>query len=39
MYRPAPADQELDWGTWVVGIERWQERYFVSFLVHFEWEI
>ncbi len=39
MYRPAPADQELDWGTWVVGIERWQEQYFVSFLVHYEWEI
>jgi hypothetical protein len=39
MYRPAPAGNEFDWGTWVVGIERWQERYFVSFLVHFEWEI
>ena len=39
MYRPAPAEQELDWGTWVVGIERWQEQYFVSFLVHYEWEI
>jgi hypothetical protein len=39
MYRPAPAGQELDWGTWVVGIERWQEHYFVSFLVHFQWEI
>ncbi|MFZ0547765.1 MAG: SH3 domain-containing protein [Candidatus Promineifilaceae bacterium] len=39
MYRPAPADNEFDWGSWVVGIERWQETYFVSFLVHFEWEI
>jgi hypothetical protein len=39
MYRPGPAGEELDWGTWVVGIERWQEEYFVSFLVHYQWEI
>lgn len=39
MHRPAEAGNELDWGTWVVGIERWQGEYFVSFLVHFEWEI
>lgn len=39
MYRPAPADNEFDWGSWVVGIERWQEQYFVSFLIHFQWEI
>jgi hypothetical protein len=39
LYRPAPAGQELDWGTWVVGIERWQEEFFVSFLVHYQWEI
>jgi hypothetical protein len=38
-YRPAPAGQELDWGTWVVGIERWQDEYFISFLVHYQWEI
>jgi hypothetical protein len=39
MYRPAEAGNELDWGSWVAGIERWQGEYFVSFLVHFEWEI
>lgn len=39
MYRPGGAGNELDWGSWVVGIERWQGAYFVSFLVHFEWEI
>jgi hypothetical protein len=30
---------ELDWGTWVVGIERRQGHYYVSYLVHYEWEI
>lgn len=39
LYHPAPADNEFDWGTWVVGIERWQDDYFVSFLVHYQWEI
>lgn len=29
----------LNWGSWVVGIEKWQGAYFVSFLVHFDWEI
>jgi len=29
----------LDWGSWVVGIEQWQGRYYLSYLVHFEWEI
>jgi hypothetical protein len=40
LYRPYAEDQfELDWGTWVVGIERWQGRYYISYLVHYEWEI
>jgi hypothetical protein len=40
LYRPAgPDDFELDWGTWVIGIERWQGQYYLSFLVHYEWEI
>lgn len=38
VYRQNP-DNEFDWGTWVVGIERWQGQYIVSFLVHFNWEI
>jgi hypothetical protein len=39
LYRPPAAGSEQDWGTWVVGIERWQERYFISFLVHYQWQI
>lgn len=38
-HRAAPADQEFDWGTWLVGIERWEGRYYVSYLVHYGWEI
>jgi hypothetical protein len=30
---------ELDWGTWVAGIERREGQYYLSFLVHYEWEI
>ncbi len=36
---PVPGGIEMDWGTWVVGVERWQGQYYVSFLVHFQWEI
>jgi hypothetical protein len=40
LYRPAGANEfELEWGTWVVGIETWQGVYRLSFLVHYEWEI
>ncbi len=38
-HRPAPAEQELDWGTWLIGVERWQGRYYISYLVHYRWEI
>lgn len=38
-HRPAPAEQELDWGTWLIGIERWQGQYYLSYLVHYNWEI
>ena len=38
-YRPAPAEQEFDWGTWVVGVERWEGRYYVSTLIHYRYEI
>jgi hypothetical protein len=37
-YRPA-GDIEFDWGTWVVGVEQWQGQWYVSYLVHFDWEI
>lgn len=40
-YRPAPDgdDTGFDWGTWVVGIDRWQGEYYLSYLVHFDYEI
>jgi hypothetical protein len=38
-HRPAPALSEFDWGTWAVGVERWQGRYYISYLVHYRWEI
>lgn len=38
-HRPAPAEQEFDWGTWAVGVERWQGRYYISYLVHYRYEI
>lgn len=36
---PAPDDIGFDWGTWVVGIERWQGQYHIAFLVHYAYEI
>ncbi|MCA9960934.1 MAG: hypothetical protein KC443_17965 [Anaerolineales bacterium] len=39
LYRPAADESGFDWGTWVVGVERWNGRYYLSYLVHFEWEI
>ena len=38
-HRPAPATQAFDWGTWAVGVERWQGRYYLSYLVHYRYEI
>jgi hypothetical protein len=40
LHRPPASDGfELDWGTWVAGIERRQGDYYLSYLVHYEWEI
>ena len=40
IYRaPGPDDLEFDWSSWVIGIEHDEQGYFVSFLVHYEWEI
>jgi hypothetical protein len=40
VYRPAgPEEIEFDWGSWAVGIEKDPEDYFLSYLVHYEWEI
>lgn len=39
-YRPAGPDEfELDWGSWIMGIEVWQDQPYLSYMVHFEWEI
>lgn len=38
VHRPA-TDNELDWGTWVLGIEYWDGKPYLSFLVHYQWEI
>ncbi|MCA9930803.1 MAG: SH3 domain-containing protein [Anaerolineales bacterium] len=29
----------LDWGNWAIGVEEWQGNYYITYLVHFEWEI
>jgi hypothetical protein len=39
IFRPPAADSEFDWGTWVLGIEYWSGKPYLSFLVHYEWEI
>lgn len=40
LYRPGTEEfAGMNWGAWVVGIEQWQGDYFISFLVHFQWEI
>jgi uncharacterized protein YraI len=39
-FRPGTeANGGLDWGAWVVGVEKWQGDFYISFLVHFAWEI
>lgn len=38
-HRAAPDDVPFDWGTWAVGIERWQGAYYLSYLVHYQYEI
>ncbi|RMG97754.1 MAG: SH3 domain-containing protein [Chloroflexi bacterium] len=39
MRPPAPDAIEFDWGSWVIGIERWQGVYYLSYLIHFAYEI
>ncbi len=39
LYRPATDESGFDWGTWVLGIEWWNGRYYLSYLVHYQWEI
>ena len=38
-YRPGTEEYAgLNWGTWVVGLELWQGQYYLSTLVHYQWE-
>jgi hypothetical protein len=40
LYRPAPGEDAFgDWGSWVIGIEYWDGHPYLSFLVHYAWEI
>lgn len=40
LHRPAPPDGiEMDWGSWAVGVEQWQDELRITFLVHYQWEI
>ena len=39
LYRAAPASQELNWRTWVVGIEYVNGVPFIAVLMQFYWEI
>jgi hypothetical protein len=38
-YRQGSDALQFDWGTWVVGIERWQGQPYLAFLVHYAYEI
>ncbi|MCA9918407.1 MAG: SH3 domain-containing protein [Anaerolineales bacterium] len=38
-YRPGTDEfAGLNWGSWVVGLELWQGNYYVTALVHYQWE-
>lgn len=40
LYRPGSEQfAGMDWGTWVVGVEAWEGQLYVTYLVHFAWEI
>lgn len=40
LHRPGTEEfAGMNWGTWVAGVEQWQGAYYLSFLVHFQWEI
>lgn len=41
IYSPPPDNEDhyADWGTWVVGIEYWDGKPVICYLIHYEWEI
>lgn len=38
-HRAANDELSFDWGTWAVGIEQWQGKYVIAYLVHYAYEI
>lgn len=38
-FRQGEVEGGFDWGSWAIGIERWQGRYYLSYLVHYGYEI
>lgn len=39
-YRPFPEGGiEMDWGSWAVGFEEWDGNWYLTYLVHYQWEI
>ena len=39
-YRPFPeGGVEMDWGSWAVGFEEWDGNWYITYLVHYQWEI
>lgn len=36
---PDAGAHEFDWGTWAVGVEWWNGRYYLGYLVHYDYEI
>ncbi|RMF48245.1 MAG: hypothetical protein D6755_04105 [Anaerolineae bacterium] len=39
LYRPAPADSELDWRTWALGIVWDNGRPYLAALIQYHWEV
>ena len=39
VYREGQDEMQFDWGTWAVGIEQWQGSTYLSFMVHYAYEI
>jgi hypothetical protein len=38
-FRPGEVVGGFDWGSWAIGIEKWQGSYNLSFLVHYGYEV
>lgn len=38
LYRPAPPENELDWRMWAFGFEWFDQRPFLTVMVHYRWD-